>query len=85
MKWLDGLTENKTRHIAQRTSRRGFLGKLAGVVAGGAALPLCHCCRLPEARKVRMCCRKSRATQAVAITGDTVPSMAFFAAVAAGR
>ena len=46
MKWLDSLTEQRTRTIAQRTSRRGFLGKLVGVVAGGAAtVPL-----LPVAR-----------------------------------
>ena len=45
MKWLDGITERQSRHIAQRTSRRGFIGKLAGLVAGTAALPL-----LPVAR-----------------------------------
>jgi len=46
MKWLDRLTENRAREIAQTTSRRGFLGRLAGVVAGGAVtLPL-----LPVAR-----------------------------------
>ena len=38
MKWLDALTESKVRSIAQQTSRRGFLGKLAGVLAVGAAL-----------------------------------------------
>lgn len=44
--WLDGVTENSTRSIAQKTSRRGFIGKLAGAVAGGAAaIPL-----LPIAR-----------------------------------
>ena len=46
MKWLDGMTENGAREIASKTSRRGFLGKLAAVVAGGAAtIPL-----LPVAR-----------------------------------
>ena len=46
MKWLDDITENTSRGIAQRTSRRGFLGKMAGLVAGGAAsIPL-----LPVAR-----------------------------------
>ena len=46
MKWLDGLTEKKTRGLAQRTSRRGFLGKVAAALAGGAAsIPL-----LPVAR-----------------------------------
>ncbi len=46
MKWLDGLTESSARELASKTSRRGFLGKLAAVVAGGAAsIPL-----LPVAR-----------------------------------
>ncbi len=45
-KWLDQSAESTTRGIAQRTSRRGFLGKVAGVIAGGAAIvPL-----LPVAR-----------------------------------
>lgn len=44
--WIDASAEKTTRGIAQRTSRRGFLGKLAGVIAGGAAtVPL-----LPVAR-----------------------------------
>ena len=46
MKWIDRLTEKNTRTLAQRTSRRGFIGKIAGVVAGTAAtVPL-----LPVAR-----------------------------------
>ncbi len=46
MKWLDRLTEAQTRNVAQNTSRRGFLRKMAGVVIGGAAVvPL-----LPVAR-----------------------------------
>ncbi len=46
MKWLDGFTESGARELASKTSRRGFLGKLAAVVAGGAAtIPL-----LPVAR-----------------------------------
>ena len=46
MKWLDRLTETKTRGLAQNVSRRGFIGRLAGAVAGGAAtIPL-----LPVAR-----------------------------------
>ena len=46
MKWLDGMTENGSRELASKTSRRGFLGGLAAVVAGGAAtIPL-----LPVAR-----------------------------------
>ena len=46
MKWLGGMTENGAREIARKTSRRGFLGRLAAVVAGGAVtIPL-----LPIAR-----------------------------------
>ncbi len=46
MKWLDKITEQRTRKVAQSTSRRGFLGKFATVVVGTtAALPL-----LPVAR-----------------------------------
>ncbi len=46
MKWLDGMTENGARELASKTSRRGFLGKIAGVIAGSAAtIPL-----LPGAR-----------------------------------
>lgn len=48
--WLDGVTENSTRSIAQKTSRRGFIGKLAGAVAGGAAaIPLLPIARGQEA------------------------------------
>ncbi len=45
MRWLDGLAEGSTRALAQRTSRRGFLGTLGGFLVGSAALPL-----LPVAR-----------------------------------
>ncbi|HNP35952.1 MAG TPA: methylamine dehydrogenase light chain [Woeseiaceae bacterium] len=46
MKWLDSLVESKARGLAQQTSRRGFLGQVAAIVGGGAALvPL-----LPVAR-----------------------------------
>ncbi len=42
---LDKLTEKISRGVAQRTSRRGWLGMLGGTVVGAAALPL-----LPVAR-----------------------------------
>ena len=46
MKWFDSFVEKSTRGVAQRTSRRGFLGKVAGAIAGTAAtVPL-----LPVAR-----------------------------------
>ena len=46
MKWLDGMAENSSRGLARNTSRRGFFGKVAAMVAGGAAtIPL-----LPIAR-----------------------------------
>ena len=52
MKWLDGMTENGAREIASKTSRRGFLGRLAAVVAGGAAtIPLLPVARGQESGK----------------------------------
>lgn len=40
MSKLDELTERLTRRTAQSSSRRGFLARLAGLVAGTAAAPL---------------------------------------------
>jgi methylamine dehydrogenase light chain len=37
---FDRAIERLTRGVAQHTSRRSFLTKLAGMIAGGAALPL---------------------------------------------
>ena len=37
MKWLDKSAEHTARNMAQRTSRRGFFGRLAGIVVGAAA------------------------------------------------
>ena len=45
MRWFDSLAEGSTRAIAKRTSRRGFLGSLGGVLMGAAVVPL-----LPVAR-----------------------------------
>lgn len=42
---LSRLTEQATRHIARRSSRRGFIGRLGALLAGTAGLPL-----LPVAR-----------------------------------
>lgn len=45
MKILDHISERATRRVAQHTSRRGFLGQLGTLIAGGASIPL-----LPVAR-----------------------------------
>jgi len=45
MQLLDRLTERSSRALARRTSRRGFLGVLGGVLTGTLLLPL-----LPIAR-----------------------------------
>ena len=45
MKWLDRITEESTRAVARRSSRRSVLGSLGTLLIGAAALPL-----LPVAR-----------------------------------
>ena len=45
MKFLDTLFEQKTRQLAQRSSRRGMLKGLGSLLVGSAAIPL-----LPVAR-----------------------------------
>jgi hypothetical protein len=45
MKWLDRCVEASTRGVAKRVSRRSFVTTLAGLMFGGATLPL-----LPVAR-----------------------------------
>lgn len=45
MKWLDKLTENSSRELARKTSRRNVLSNLSTLLLGGAAIPL-----LPVAR-----------------------------------
>ena len=39
-RWLDAATRRTTAGLAERTSRRGFLGRLGTVLAGAGALPL---------------------------------------------
>lgn len=45
MKWLDKLTVNTSRRLAQNSSRRSFLTRFGTALVGGAAIPL-----LPVAR-----------------------------------
>ena len=45
LNWLDQTTNKKTRVLAQRSSRRGFLGKVSTALLGASVLPL-----LPVAR-----------------------------------
>ncbi len=45
MKAIDGWMARSSRSLAQRSSRRGFLGKLGALLVGAAAVPL-----LPVAR-----------------------------------
>ncbi len=45
MNWLDQITENVTRKVAQQSSRRSFIGGVGTALIGGAAIPL-----LPVAR-----------------------------------
>ena len=45
MKWLDSLTEQSTRQMARRTSRRSLLASIGTMLVGASALPL-----LPVAR-----------------------------------
>ena len=45
MKWLDSLTEQSTRQMARRTSRRSLLASIGTMLIGASVLPL-----LPVAR-----------------------------------
>ena len=45
MKWLDSVTEQSTRQMARRTSRRSLLASIGTMLVGASALPL-----LPVAR-----------------------------------
>ena len=55
--WIDRWLENRARGVARNTSRRSFLARLGGVLAGVAAVPLLPVARAgaqqPDARVAR--------------------------------
>ena len=51
MKIFDRLFEKQARHLAQRSSRRGLLKGLGGLLVGGAAVPLLPVSRAHAAEK----------------------------------
>ena len=51
---LDRVFEVGTRAVARRTSRRGFLGRLGALVAGGATLPLLPVARASSEQRARV-------------------------------
>ena len=51
MKLLDRLFERSTRHVADTTSRRKFLGRLGSLMVAGAALPVLLPIRRPDASR----------------------------------
>ena len=48
-KWFDSLFESSSTTLADRTSRRGFLGKLGMVLVGGMMVPLLPVIRYNQA------------------------------------
>ncbi len=52
--WLDKIIESSTVSLADRTSRRGFLGKLGAVIAGGMLVPLLPVMRYSEAEAAEL-------------------------------
>ena len=48
-KWFDSLFESSSATLADRTSRRGFLGKLGAVLVGGMLVPLLPVIRYSQA------------------------------------
>jgi methylamine dehydrogenase light chain len=54
MNWLDKLTENTSRRVAQQSSRRGMLKGLGTLLVGGAAVPLLPVARASAAEKPTM-------------------------------
>lgn len=51
MNWMDKLTENSARKIAQRSSRRSMLRHLGAFLVGSAAIPLLPVARAADAPK----------------------------------
>lgn len=62
---FDRTIERMTRGVAQRSSRRSFLTRIAGLVAGGAALPL-----LPVDRTIFVKTARAAEFAATAQTSD---------------
>lgn len=54
MNWLDKITENTSRRVAQQSSRRGMLKGLGTLLIGGAAVPLLPVARANAAEKPTM-------------------------------
>ncbi len=52
MKWLDKVAEASSRKVAQRSSRRGLLKGLGGLLVGSAAFPLLPVARAAEGEKL---------------------------------
>ena len=53
MSFLDNLFEIRVRQVAQRSSRRGMLKSLGGLLVGGAAIPLLPVARASSAEAPR--------------------------------
>ena len=69
-RWFDAATRRTTTGLAERTSRRGFIGRVGAVLAGSGALPL-----LPVARAFGA---EEADTEAEAVDGDGVEHLSEF-------
>lgn len=70
-RWFDEATRRTTAGLAERTSRRGFVGRVGALLAGSGALPL-----LPVARAFGA--EETDATEADAVEGDAVEHLSEF-------
>ena len=67
--WFDAATRRTTTGLAERTSRRGFIGRVGTLLAGSGALPL-----LPVSRAFG----SEDATETTDAVGDTVKNLSEF-------